>query len=622
MNSFKTKDMEIDIENGSITKLANLLTGETYTSSCDTMPSSGLMPLPDIYPSYSSELEFGCDGGIEPVPFDDPEITASDDSLIYKSRKEESRWLNMKFQKNESVGGISVQQSGGDNLKGIYGVQFSIGGIKKSLDFIYPGMQGIGTLLNESHPDKRIFTRRSVQWPSCWSAAMCIIQGDKGGVVIFADDPEHNFKEMSIFSNDENNCFGIGFISCNPAPFDDRHEISSVKWNIVPYAGDWRKGAQIYKDHIMSTAKWTRLDEHPVKWVNAARFYVLFDSVKVLDDLSVLDRLSEKIPPEKTVCYVRHWRFQKYDEKYPDYTPSDAGKRFISYGRKLGFHMQPHLDLYGVTPGQVEYDLLEKYQIRNPFTEKPIGWQWEKESDLTRFAAISPASSKFREIFIKKCEETIESTACDSILTDVAWWTINDGQGLIDGMNEIQGLERMLSEMHMSLPSIPFGSEGSNEIICRNEIYGHINNFYAKEKPSYIHPVYNFIFGEYAYQIMHYAFKTQDCTESIRDVNQAGEEMLYRLGSLPSYVINSISDVTAPSEATKQLFERAKLWCRFEFVNDYSFDWPEGAVMAWISNDGRRMVARLENPGVGLYWLDDSGEILISSSITSLLEYM
>ena len=616
--NLSTGSLEIGVKEGVIVSIKNLLTGETYTTGTASPAISGLMPVPEHAPDYGVELTFSCDGNTRPVRQENATETLKNKRLE-TAWEEDGQRMNTVFAVDDSTGGIRVVQIADRTSGNLYGIQLGIGVLSSELSLIVPGPGGTGYVLpGGKGPANVNGVAHSWQWPTIWSAAMCLVQGEKGGLLLYADDPQLHHKEMCIETTDSVSGFGIGLVSCNNAPFTEKEHHRSVTWKLVPYEGDWLVGAALYKKYMAEAWSWTKLSDHPSEWMRTIGFYVLFDSEEILKDTSVLDALAQRVEPAKTICYVRCWRLHGYDVAYPDYSANAHGARFIEYGTKLGFHMQPHLDLYAVAPGQPEYGELERYQIRSPFAGKPVGWQWSDMNSPTRFAAITPASREFRDMFTQKCMETLSTLGCDTLLTDVAWWTMNDGQGLVNGLNLVQGLDRMLDGIRMSMGGRPLASENTNEVIARHEAVAHIGPHL--DNADYLHPIGTYLFGDGVYLTMPYTVPTTVSVAYSETAEKNSERLMCGMGALPSLSLVYADSILNPSPAELRMYERGGLWCKHGLKPYFGTPWSGGVIMMWRGQHGELMTARRQGDGVALYWLKDGKETLCSEPITPLLK--
>ena len=86
-------------------------------------------------------------------------------------------------------------------------------------------------------------------------------------------------------------------------------------------------------------------------------------------DTAALDALAKQVDPHKVLIHMAQWRDQKYDQDYPEYTPSAAAAAYIEHGARLGFRIAPHMNSMEIDPSHPVYPMLSDFQMLHTDTK-------------------------------------------------------------------------------------------------------------------------------------------------------------------------------------------------------------------------------------------------------------
>ena len=89
-----------------------------------------------------------------------------------------------------------------------------------------------------------------------------------------------------------------------------------------------------------------------------------------------------------------------------------------------------------------------QYQYRHPWTGELLG-----------NASINTASSAFRELLVSQLKAVWDAYDFAGFFMDTSYYTINDGNGLIDGLNSVQGGVALYKELGEAMPGAIFMGE-------------------------------------------------------------------------------------------------------------------------------------------------------------------
>ncbi len=182
-------------------------------------------------------------------------------------------------------------------------------------------------------------------------------------------------------------------------------------------------------------------------------------------DIGALEPLSKQTDPRRTLLHIVPWRKDGFDINYPDYTPAADAKPFIEKAKELGFRIMLHTNALGISETNSNYERFKPLQLKTPNTKELVGWLWDLEpGHIRRLAYINPASSEYRKLFIESIRPAIEELKPDALHLDAGGTIQNDGNGIIEGMNTIQGLIRYQQDLQEAFPGLALGYESITEI--------------------------------------------------------------------------------------------------------------------------------------------------------------
>ncbi|MBP5274514.1 MAG: hypothetical protein ILO36_06230 [Abditibacteriota bacterium] len=353
---------------------------------------------------------------------------------------------------SESV--IAVKASAPGDLAGAgWGVSFS----DKGTEVFVPQYSGASYSAGSIEGDWQF------GYPQMWEAQFVIIQKKDEGWLIHADDDMEFFK--TLYLTHRGGLFSLDFETNTQAPFGDRTSLSSCPWRVVHYRGNWLEGARLYREYADKKFSLSELEKTKPAWTKDIEFVV--NDYNSGEDVSLLEDLARELDPGRVLVYFPIWRTKGYDVDYPDYEPSPSAKERIKRVKALGYRVMVHTNYFGVGPRHPLYEELKEYHVKDPFT----GNRYTVEVPGQEICYIDPASSKWRKIFIERVKKAVEELQLDALFTDQTLCIFNDGNGIIDGLNMMQGNLQEHKELRAALPGVALAGEGLNEITCRYESF-------------------------------------------------------------------------------------------------------------------------------------------------------
>ncbi len=294
-----------------------------------------------------------------------------------------------------------------------------------------------------------------------WEAPFVLIQGQRGGVIVWADDASYRFKSLVL--DHSQRAFRLRFESRRTCAV--RGQVGD-RLQPLAHAGVCRQlaGRRSHLPAVGEGALWPAALDGRARSGRATTGSVVIMSL----DLPLLQELASRCNPAQTLLYLPGWRKDGYDRGYPDYTATAALVPFVAEAHRLRFRVMLHVNYFGCDPKNPLYASLKQWQVRDPFSGELQWWEWPAEPPI-KFAYINPASRAWRETFVKRMIEVVGQYGADALHLDQTLCIYNDKNGIIDGLNFFEGSLALHRELREALPEVALSGEGLNEITCQYE---------------------------------------------------------------------------------------------------------------------------------------------------------
>lgn len=342
------------------------------------------------------------------------------------------------------------------NASGIAGTSFSVI-VPDELDLYLPVFSG--AKYTKSSPEMK----KEFWYPVDWEAQFAIIQGKDKGYIIYADDDAQYFKRLHV--SHEKGKFILGFETDLQAPFKDKTSILTCKWNILEYSGNWLAGAKIYADYAGKKFNMAKLKELQPKWVDDIEFII---TAHYFENTGALENLARVIDPKKTIVYLSSWRTDDYDKNYPNYVARDVIAENIKKIKAMGYRVMLHTNVFGVSYNNPLFERFGKYQLHEAFYNFPFEWEAKEKGG---FGYINIASKEWRDYYVSLMTDLCKKYDVDCLYMDQTQFIMNNGGGLADGLNNMQGSIELHKAMRAAMPDVALAGEGCNEISFRYQSF-------------------------------------------------------------------------------------------------------------------------------------------------------
>ena len=550
--------------NGDVVALTNPVTGEHYLQD---VGDSSLLGMDLIQPTGQELAGSGW--------------TVSAQQVASISFSDSVRSVSLRVSIDPGSQEIVISVSGQAQQSGVRSLAWGVAGLPlKKGRLVLPAVEG--SYLDASNFPGDLL----LDYPTHWQSQMLVFEGAQGGFQIYSTDRSALFKKLHVAAGSGSSTVTASFVTDAVAPFPSATDVPPMEWRLWCFPGNWRVPAARYRD--WANQLWTPVTAAGKRaWVSNIRTVVTFGSL----DMAALDTLATRVVPSKTLLYLPNWRKDSYDVNYPDYTPNKKAKAFIDRSHKLGFRVMLHTNFTGVSPGNPDYQTVQKFQVKDPQTLALRGWYWDHPaSDPQRFAVINPAASAYRQLLVDRLRPAIQALQPDAIHLDVSGAIMEDGNGPIEGMNYAQGSVALHKDLLAAFPDLVLGGETVNELLAPYEWFA--QRWSARQRAGVevgAHPISTYLLGGH---VLLYGYLGQPSPE---DPNFLTYFKQYeRQGVVPTPGVSSVSDLDLTKPATARLFDLVSAWQTHDLSPDWDHDW-NGALFQYHGSDGA--IAALRDSG-------------------------
>ncbi len=342
-------------------------------------------------------------------------------------------------------GDLLIEPSGYASRPGLRACRWSLGGIAPGLELVAPFFQGLR--LPPEHP---LVAGKRWVWPFKWEAGLVILQGEDGGCWVHCRDDRYRYKALQVGLPGEPR--GLGFETEGYGPLERNLGAGGLTWRINVYQGDWQVPAARYRDWLAQAYHLER-KTRPA-WVDQLRLAVSWAPT----DPALLEALARWVEPGRVLLHVPHWRTDGYDENYPNYHPSEEGRRFIERAKAMGFRVMPHFNSIDMDPSHPAFQYVRDFLYRDPDGGKLQGWAWYQgntkpvpESNLALLrhrdkkvmVKVHPGLGMWRSILAENVQGAARELSLEVAFLDVTLCTWNIADCLVEGIPPTEGMKRL-----------------------------------------------------------------------------------------------------------------------------------------------------------------------------------
>ena len=486
----ETDSYAVQFDEGAITYIHNKHTDETYTVSAGAGKPGWTGVL--FHPQFWDESNISTRGA-ELISI--RQINPHNAKLHFRQAGTDI-WLSIAV--DLITDDLLIDIESASDTPGVEGIQWAVGYLDiRKLSVIAP-IDG-GRIIDATTHD---FAYLYFYPSGSWEAQLAIAQGERGGFYVRNTDNTFQFKRFICDRPDDG--LALAFGTYNQAPFDSHTTAKSGLWRFNTYAGDWRVPARIYRDWMEQAFEPRRLSNFP--WIEDITLVVgSAKGAPAPSWIDVLDGLAELVDPTKTLILLGSWAeggewwSEEHHAHMPDFIPiADMGP-FMEAAQQHGFRVMLFSILLGMSPAHPLYPHFRQYQHRDTWTGEiienpPPSNPWDRHVQT-----ISPASTEYRNLLVKNLKPVWEEYGVDAIFVDATHHIINDGNGLIDGLNMAQGMASLHKELIEAMPGIVLGGERLHEATFPYVSFA--QRPLLLDQPARPHPISAFLFSPFVQAI-------------------------------------------------------------------------------------------------------------------------
>lgn len=465
------------------------------------------------------------------------------------------------------TGELVLEPSGYASRPGLRAVQYTLAGLDASLELVAPFFQGIKLPLEDG-----LIHNTRWHWPHFWEAGLAILQGQGGGFWVHCRDTQYRYKALQVGLPDDPRCLGLQTESYGP--LDGSLASGGLAWRINVFQGEWQTPAAQYREWLETA--WGLSAARRPEWLAKLRFAVSWCPTQP----AILDGLAKLFKPSEVLVHIPHWRADSYDENYPTYTASPAGRAFIGQARQMGFVTMPHFNSIDMDPTHPAYNYLRDFQYRALETKRVEGWVYHKavlpvmESNAARtrhrdkktMVKIHPGLAMWRSILAENVKSAVGDLGLEAVFLDVTLNTWNLHNALVENQSPTEGMQKLIAAIAAigggpTGQGLAVGGEGRNEMVMRQEAFGQVHLFtsWAESCPGLDRlerigacPLNEFLFGRWcrSFGYSGLAGATPDQEMRMRLHN--------KLGAMPTVTIASAEELEKPTPAVREMIDRAR----------------------------------------------------------------
>jgi len=337
-----------------------------------------------------------------------------------------------------------------------------------------------------------------------------------------------------------------------------------LAWRLGAYLGGWQTPAPAYREWLTQSFAPTE----PPEWVSQLRLAVSWCPT----DTAILEAIRDRIDPERVLLHVPDWRTDPYDENYPTYEVSDAGRGFISRANAMGFHTMPHFNSIDMDPTHPRYADVREFQYRDIETMAVQGWTWFNgaglpvpESNAARLRhrdkktmiKVHPGLANWRSILSEAVRNASQELDLETVFLDVTLCTWNLHNCLVENQTPTEGMKRLIATVASIDGGLVVGGEGRNEITMQDEGLAQVHLFRSWHRSieglarAASCPVNEFLFGQWCRSFGYSGLSGRNDEEVER------MRAHLALGAIPTITIRSADEIARPNSAVAEMLDRA-----------------------------------------------------------------
>lgn len=548
----ETRTLTARLEGGALTSLVSRITGESMLQPFDRAADS---PLRLVYRNAD-----------DTVRIDEPTYSSAIARRISDHRAEVrlQSWDAdgmITVSEDEETGDLIIEPSAYSSRPGVRSCRWTLRGIPPDMEVVGPSHGGIKVKLNDP-----LVTNIRWEWPMFWEAGFVILQRPGSGFWVHTQDDRFRYKGLKFSPNSD--VQALGFDTEAYGPLDENVSAGGLAWRINVFQGDWRVPVARYREWLWKTYHLQAELARRPGWLGDLALSVNWCP----NDGAILDAVARRVKPQRVLVHVPGWRGDGYDQNYPTYAASEAGRAFVAKARSMGFRVAPHFNTEDVDPQHPCYDGLDCVRMQNIETRKAWGWAYaggkilgppnaghalRRNRDKNVMVKIHPGSAMWRSVLAEHMEPAVREFDLEAVFADVTLCTGNLHNCLVDGLTSTEGMRLMIERLASIKEGLVVGGEGINEIVAQKQAFGMTGAYYVfgRGRPHIARTgglnLGHVLWGDLCRAIGHgnLSGKTPDEEATLR--------VLEEHDGLPTITVGSAQEILEPNPVIERVLEKA-----------------------------------------------------------------
>ena len=299
-----------------------------------------------------------------------------------------------------------------------------------------------------------------------WAAQFAIVRTDNQSLFLSAREYPPRVKKIWVYKKGLNQEIYL-YSEANASQRSTKYVAPT--WTLETVK-DWRSAVMDYSQWMAEAFQIKAFNERSnVKsWFKEINLMVIFHGISHLGSIghdfrtmaARLEDLSHLHPPSQTLVKVAGFE-GNIDREWPDVDPAtilggeEGFRHLINTGHRLGYHIIPHLNVWGASYENPKTQKFLPYQIYDQ-EGHPSTWSFDFDQDEIAeevFAYISPDVPEWRQDMKEKIHKLVDM-GVDGIYLDQTGTFINDLHH-----DHYRGLRALYAELGTTFPEIQFTGE-------------------------------------------------------------------------------------------------------------------------------------------------------------------
>lgn len=464
----------------------------------------------------------------------------------------------MTISADQGTNDLIVEVGMATSRPGVRSCRWLLSGIDQELELVAPFFQGIKLPLEDP-----LIANTFWNWPHRWESPLAILQGQKGGLWVHAEDTRDLFKNLQVGVPGQPRA--LGFDTDAYGPIDNNLSAGGLAWRVNVYEGDWKVPAARYKNWLAETYNLKNISRPA--WVKD----IVFSVVWCPPDTAILEALANRIEPRRVLIHIDEFKVFKGYGNFPDFTPSPEGKAFFRKALAMGFHIMPHFPSLDIDPLHPAYNGIRDFQYRELENRKLIGWTMKAgegpiaESNADRInpaiglsiMRMHPGSSMWRSVLADNILRAVEKLGATEAFLDVTMNIHNVANCFVENWTPPEAMGRLESTVAELGNGLVLGGEGRNEVTMRYQAFGQVHLFRSWQKNIKeldqlpIIPLSEFLYGNWCRAFGYYNLYGGTPEADLRLRKQLEQ------GAVPTITVHNAAEIENPNAGIQSMFDEA-----------------------------------------------------------------